>query len=162
MADMQYPQLIALIDAELARLGAARSILTSTSSGVEAPAGRSVPRQPKSRLPLPSSPEPEIVAVAARPAVVRKEARSRRQALRGRAPRAAQANRKAAGEASALGGSVPTGPVFVSAEQMRLRRAAKQESQSNGEATRSTAPREPLTAEVLMQRWLHPARVSAS
>jgi hypothetical protein len=150
---MQYVRILALIDAELDRLQEARQLLASLLL---------VPRDVQKRTPPARRPaasrvakEEQSPALPQEPAVQTEIARPKRVR---RAPlREKPAVRKpaAAPLPSALGGSVPVAPVFVSAEVIRQAIAQKQQAQAI-ETTRSNeAASDPLTSELLARKWLH-------
>ena len=94
-----------------------------------------------------SQPEPQLI-------------RRIRRGVRGLRPStpkaAAKSPAKAPAEATAtaLGGMVPAGPVFVPAEQIRLAQAQREQAQATEQKAEDRAAAAPLTAEMLAQKWL--------
>ena len=163
---MPYPYLNSLIDSYIEQLYQVRELLLASQSAA-APTAR--PRREKKQSMLqtiapapveqltsndPAEAQPETATKAAMapageltprrlpPAMRRDRSRSRRQSQ-------SRPN-------SALGGTVPTGPVFVSAHKVRTEQNGKDAANS---APGSPAAQEsnPLTVESLTRSWLHSA-----
>ena len=61
-----------------------------------------------------------------------------------------------------LGGKIPTGPIVVSAQQIRIEQSLRQEEFAAERGLIPSPDSSPLTAELLAQRWLQPSKPSAS
>ena len=135
---MSHQSILALLDAELSRLRQARALLSE-------PAGGSRRGRKASAVFVPDmaaaeeapAPKPEGLPTKGRSVTRRGSSRPRKAVP--------------ALPSGALGGTLPPGPVFVSAGQLRDTQAQKQATPGNG-----TVPSEAVTAEMLAQRWLRP------
>ena len=134
---MSYPLVIALLDAQLERLRTVRDLLTS-----DPPQTRGRKKDLVDPLEVVAQLELKPLAAPVAPEPTRIAARQRRE--RRTAPRK---NRAESG--SALNGTVPLAPVYVSADKVRSAQAQKDE------AREEQTKREPLTAEMLSQKWFH-------
>lgn len=159
---MRYARILALIDAELECLKKVRQLIAPSVVSPGIARRKALPL----RAPIPATAESAKIEVAkiiakieetaAPPQVLKLEAarpaRSWR-AVRRKTPPV----RKPAIEpvATALGGVVPAAPVFVSAEQIRQTQAQKQQAETPDESAFNEKTADPLTAEMLMQKWLH-------
>jgi hypothetical protein len=156
---MHYARILALIDAELARLEEARHILSSLrliseaeeptpailtqTSGVEKITASAALPEDDAASPL-LAPVPKVVTT-----------RSRRVA---RMPRIAKPMVKKTAAISlptALGAVVSQVPVFVPAEEIRQALAQKQQAQTTEPTPSSAATSDQLTTELLARKWLH-------
>jgi len=61
----------------------------------------------------------------------------------------------------ALGGAIPTGPVVVSAQQIRIEHSSRQQVATIRQDPISSSNTIPLTAELLTQRWIQGSQSSA-
>jgi len=62
---------------------------------------------------------------------------------------------------SALGGTIPTGPIVVSAQQIRIEHSLRQQEATVRRDPFSSPNTIPLTAELLTQRWIQSSQYSA-
>lgn len=154
---MDYPRLLALIDAELDRLRRARLLLASSLGSAEkaarkralSGARRTIRAVPETKqiasLPEETGAQPEPVPETE--AVPRKQTKP----VRRRSRPATQAA-TAAAFVSPLAGIFPSVPVFVTARKVQEMHSARQAA-ATPEAGDPQAT-ENLSAEVLRQRWL--------
>lgn len=63
--------------------------------------------------------------------------------------------------ALALGGTIPTGPIVVSAQQIRIEHSLRQQEATVRRDPFSSPNTSPLTAELLTQRWIQGSQSSA-
>ncbi len=132
---MSYPEVIALIDAELERLHSARALLFS-------PDEARTPQKGKADLleALEQKPDTSVAEIVAQtmpePRKIAPRQRRERRIARGRSK-----------EATALSNSVSSGPVYVSAAAVRSKDAVKEGA--------AAPPQETLTPEMLTRRWLN-------
>ncbi len=133
---MSYPQVIALLDAQLERLRAARTLLISD------------PPRARGRKKTLVDPLDIVAELELKPAAVKAAAlpppEPRRIAARQKRERRVVPRTKRAQSISALNGTVPLAPVYVAADKVR-----SAQTQTLQEQTR----KEPLTAEMLSQKW---------
>lgn len=164
---MRYSNVVALVDSYLERLSAARELLAQSSwsmESIENPPGEKKTRTPsvaqaaavveEVQEPLQSEAVAESLAVMdGAPVVPREQAPTRVPAR----PRRNASPRKAAEPAvkTALSGSVPTGPVFVPANQVRVEETTRADGQVKQPELFEEEP--PLTVESLSRRWLQSA-----
>ena len=156
---MPYSSIIALIDVHLDRLHKARTLLTSTlgpdAADPASPARAARKAAPAhvapavDALPLDAAPLPE----AAEAAVHEEPAKVAVQRLpAARLPRGRRQTARKIGHAdptlSALGGTVPAAPVYVSAKQVRDERTTQPS------LTAATILQDAPTVEMLARRWL--------
>ena len=134
---MSYPKVIAILDAQLERLRAARAVLTAKPNGRRATDGV----DDLVEVTLESA---GVSLPPAQPSPVE----PRRIAARQKRERRSTPRKKHAGEeTAALRGLVPAAPVYVSAAKVRSAQQEKEEQ--------NAPPAEPeLTAEILSHRWL--------
>ncbi len=159
---MLYPRVISIIDAEIERLLTVRNLLLPPDVLLKThPKKRETPAHLESKqAELIQKPATVTAALLAevvvqpeqRPATaqIQKPARKQRMA---RAP--VFRRRIVAPLATALGGVVPSAPVFVSATEVRIAQAQKEKAELPGRDKFASTHRETLTAELLSQRWLH-------
>ncbi len=134
---MSYPRVIALLDAQLERLRAARSILSSNQEEIRKADGAADAVASET-----NNAEPAGAAEKAVP-------EARRIAPKQRRERRVMARRRKAPEESALGKAVPHAPVYVSADALKSARAEK-DNTSNPLAQKADT----LTPEMLSRKWL--------
>jgi hypothetical protein len=60
----------------------------------------------------------------------------------------------------ALGGTIPTGPIVVSAQQIRIEHSLRQQEATVRRGSSSSSNTIPLTAELLTQRWIQGSQSS--
>jgi hypothetical protein len=149
---MQYPNIVALVDARIALLQQARDLLATPSTESAEPSPKRAKRlRQDAAAPSPSQAEtsPAIAsesspAQAAPPEPVR---------LPFIAPRGRSGARKKAAPAeapSALGGHLPTGPVFVSAARIQAEEAQRKSADEETLPARQEAAVEPNE---ILRRW---------
>ena len=140
---MDYPEILALLDEEIARLEKARELLAHQPAPT---------RVTLKRKPLVERSAPEITTLIAslvpeiqhlRPRMPRKLER------RPRTPAVSPLN------AGALRGTIPAGPVAISADAARHAQVQRREAEAVLIAKKADAP-QTLSAEMLLQRWLQP------
>ena len=138
---MSHQSILALLDAELSRLRQARALLSAdpvkSRRGQKSTVVPAPKPDPAASVAAPQ-PKPEVVPMKVRTVSRRGYSRPRKTVP--------------AALAGALSGTVPSGPVFVSAGQLRDTQAQKQLTAPGD----SVIPRETVTAEMLAQRWLRP------
>jgi hypothetical protein len=157
---MQYARILSLIDAELHRLRKARQLI----SIFDAPSDRI--RKSKGKKPQETISPPPVRPLAAETAeneaptaisrgfglrpdalAIKKTKRSTRREGPAGTPQASAPPRP-------LGGVIPEGPVFVSADQIRKAQAERKVGQTPDQRPSGAADAYPPTAEVLRQKWL--------
>lgn len=155
---MPYARILALIDAEVARLQRARQLLASTYAPIKKTKKGAAPN---SVMPRPAAPEVAKRETSASPqkspapTVAIVKIRRKRAKLSPRRERPAIVKPQAVdSEPKALGGVVPATPVFVSAEQIRQAQVQKQPAPASEQTDLAPAATDSLTAEMLKQKWL--------
>jgi hypothetical protein len=153
---MPYARILALIDAEVARLQRARQLLASTYAPIKKIKKGAAPTSVTPRPAAPDVVEREMVAAPQKsPIAAATVAKTRRKRTRLSPRKERPAIVKTAvvdSEPKALGGVVPATPVFVSAEQIRQAQVQKQPDPEQSDL--APAATDSLTAEMLKQKWL--------
>ncbi len=155
---MPYARILALIDAEVARLQRARQLLASTYAPVKKTKKGASPTSVTLRPSAPEVAERETVAPPQKnPVAAAAIAKTRRKRARlsPRRERPVVVKPPAVdSEPKALGGVVPATPVFVSAEQIRQAQVQKHPAPALEQTDLAPAATDSLTAEMLKQKWL--------
>lgn len=147
---MEYPNLIALIDARIALLQRARNILATSSSLAQPPSRRRTKRQRPPALSRRPKTTTSTVSPEAGPAPVPKTEPVRLAFV---APRERSSTTKKAVPAekpSALAAHLPTGPVFVSAARVREEEARRREAESKPEPISEDKP---AKVNQILRKW---------
>ena len=135
---MAYPYILALLDEEIARLERVRELLAA---------------QPEPIVLSPPSNDTLDLPFSEQPVQLPLTPKTRRPRKAETTPRASRTRKPAPIIAGALSGSIPAGPVAISADVARQGQSLRLEATREKE---SAASSQPLSAEMLLQRWLQP------